>query len=145
MKTSIPGIIIAVVVFFLFQTTVPFPYGFIFGIIIGGIIIWYAKRRITLRKDSLLSYRRLDPVNEKEKIQNDEALESLEKKYVEDKISKEEYKKRKKVFEDAEGGVRKCKVCGSEEFEFVFDRRIEEVGEPISDEGYYRCKKCGAK
>ena len=39
----------------------------------------------------------------------------------------------------------KCKVCGSEEFEFVFEKKTEEIGESVSDEGYYRCKKCGSK
>lgn len=145
MKTIIPAIIIAIIIFLVFQTVLPFPYGTIVGIIIGWIIIRYAKKRITLKKDSLLNYRRLDPLDEKEKAQNEEALRNLEKKYIEDKISKEEYKKRKKEFEDAEDEVRKCKVCGSEEFEFVYDKRAEEIGEPVLDEGYYRCKKCGTK
>lgn len=69
----------------------------------------------------------------------------MEKKYIEEKISKEEYLKEKKEFEDLEYHPRKCKTCGSEEFEFVSDRRIEEPREPVADEGYYRCKKCGAK
>lgn len=37
------------------------------------------------------------------------------------------------------------KDYGSEDFEFIVDTRVEELGEPISDEGYYKCKKCGAK
>jgi len=37
------------------------------------------------------------------------------------------------------------KDYGSEDFEFIVDKRVEEIGEPISDEGYYKCKKCGAK
>ena len=61
------------------------------------------------------------------------------------KISKEEYLKKKKEFEDTEYDVRKCKVCGSEEFEFVSEERVEEPGEYTSDIGYYKCKKCGAK
>ena len=39
----------------------------------------------------------------------------------------------------------KCKVCGSEKFEFVSQERIEEPGGPISDIGYYKCKRCGSK
>lgn len=142
MKTTIPGIMLAIVIFFVFQMVLPFPYGIGLGLLIGGAIIWYAKKRITLGKDSLLNYRRVDPVDEKEKAQNEEALRILEKKYIEDKISKEEYRKRKKEFEDAEE-VRKCRVCGSEEFEFVIDVQAEDFGEPVSDEGFYKCKKCG--
>ena len=145
MKTIISGIIIAIVVFIGFQMILPFPYGIIFGLLFAGLVIRYIIKHTTVGKDSLLNYRRVDPINEKEKEQNDEALRILEKKYIEEKISKEEYLKRKKEFEDIEYNPRKCKVCGSEEFEFVSDRRIEEPGEPISDEGQYRCKKCGAK
>ena len=39
----------------------------------------------------------------------------------------------------------KCKVCGSEKFEFISEERIEEPGEYTSDIGYYKCKRCGAK
>jgi len=39
----------------------------------------------------------------------------------------------------------KCKVCGSEKFEFVSEERIEEPGECTSDIGYYKCKRCGTK
>jgi hypothetical protein len=145
MKTSIAGIVFGIVVFIGFQMTLPFPYGIILGLLFAGIIIWYTIKHGTRGKDSLLNYRRTDPINEKEKEQNDESLRILEKKYIEEKISKEEYKKRKKEFEDIEYHPRKCTVCGSEDFEFVSDRRIEKPGEPISDEGYYRCKKCGAK
>ncbi len=145
MKTIITGIFFAIVVFIGFQMILPFPYGIIFGLLFGGLVIRYILKHTTIGKNSLMNYRRTDPINEKEKEQNDEALRILEKKYIEEKISKEEYIKRKKEFEDTEYNPRKCKVCGSEEFEFVSDRRIEEPGEPISDEGYYRCKKCGAK
>lgn len=145
MKTIISGIIIAIVVFIGFQMILPFPYGIIFGLLFAVLVIRYIIKHTTIGKDSLLTYRRTDPITEKEKDQNDEALRILEKKYIEEKISKEEYKKRKKEFEDIEYNPRKCKVCGSEDFEFISDRRIEEPGEPISDEGYYRCKKCGGK
>lgn len=134
MKTIIPGIIIAIVIFFVFQMILPFPYGIILGIISGGLIIRYAIKHVSIGKDSLLNYKRVDPLDEKERAQNDEALRILEKKYIEDKISKEEYQKRKKEFEDIEYEAMKCKVCGSEEFEFVLDKRSEDIGEPISDE-----------
>ena len=145
MNTILSGIIFAIVIFIGFQMILPFPYGIILGLLFVGIIIWYAKKHASTGKNSLLNYRRTDPINEKEKDQNDEALRILEKKYIEEKISKEEYKKRKKEFEDTEYYPRKCRVCGSEDFEIISDRRIEEPGESISDEGYYRCKKCGAK
>lgn len=145
MKTIIYGIVLAIVVFFLVQTVMPFPYGLVLGVIFAGLIIWYAKKHAPVGKDSLLNYRRADPINEEEKDQNDEALRILEKKYIEEKISKEEYLKRKKEFEDLEYNPRKCKVCGSEEFEFISEERVEESGEHTSDIGYYKCKKCGAK
>lgn len=145
MNTIIPGIAIAIVIFLGLQMILPFPYGIILGIIIGGLIIRYTIKHVSIGKDSLLNYKRADPLDDKERAQNEEALRILEKKYIEDKISKEEYMKRKKEFENIEDEVMKCKVCGSEEFEFVLDTHIEEIGEPVSDEGYYRCKKCGAK
>ena len=119
MKTSILGIIFAIVIFFIFQMTTPFPYGLVFGVALAGIVIWYAIKHDLKSKDSLLNYRRLDPINEEERKQNDEALRILEKKYIEEKISKEEYKKRKKEFEDIEYNPKRCKGCGSEDFEFV--------------------------
>ncbi|MCE9653431.1 MAG: transposase [Nitrosarchaeum sp.] len=140
MKTIISGIVLAIVVFFGLQTVVPFPYGLILGIVFVGLIIWYTKKHSSSNKDSILNYRRVDPISEKEKKQNDEALRILEKKYIEEKISKEEYLKRKKEFEDIEYNPRKCNVCGSKEFEFVSD-----VDSESSDMGYYRCKKCGTQ
>ncbi|MFQ5440144.1 MAG: hypothetical protein ACE5DL_01635 [Nitrosopumilaceae archaeon] len=96
MKTIVSGIILAIILFFLFQMTIPFPYGLVLWIVFVGIIIWYVKNHFSLGKDSVLNYRRADPINEKEKEQNDEALRILEKKYIEEKISKQEYLKRKK-------------------------------------------------
>ena len=145
MKSIIPGIILGIVIFIVIQTVMPFPYGLVLGIVFAGLIIWYTIKHSSKEKDSLLNFRRQDPISEKEKEQNDEALRILEKKYIEEKIPKEEYLRRKKEFEDIEYNPRKCAVCGSEDFEFIPDRRIEEPGEPVSDEGYYRCKKCGAK
>ena len=145
MKSVIYGIVLAIVVFFLIQMVLPFPYGLVFGVGFTGVIIWYAKRHAPVGKDAVLNYRRVDPINEKEKLQNDEALRILEKKYIEEKISKEEYLKRKKEFEDTEYNPRKCSVCGSEEFEFVSEERVEEPGEYTSDIGYYKCRRCGNK
>ena len=53
--------------------------------------------------------------------------------------------KRKKEFEGTQYNSRKCKVCGSEDFEFVSHERVEEPGEYTSDIGYYKCKRCGTK
>jgi len=145
MKTLISSVIVSIVIFLGFQMILPFPYGLVLGIIFVGMIFWYAKKRTSIGKNSLLNYRRVDPIDEKERSQNDEALRILEKKYIEEKISKEAYLKKKKEFEDTEYNVRKCNVCGSEEFEFVSEERIEEPGEYTSDIGYYNCKKCGAK
>ena len=145
MKIIASGIILAIILFFVFQMTLPFPYGLVLWFTFLGIIIWYVKRHSSIGKDSVLNYRRVDPINEKEKDQNDEALRILEKKYIEEKISKEEYLKRKKEFNDIEYNPRKCKVCDSKEFEFISEERIEEPGEHTSDIGYYKCKKCGAK
>jgi hypothetical protein len=145
MKPIEYGIVIAIVLFFLFQITLPFPSGLVLWFIFVGVIIWYVKKHASIGKDSVLNYRRVDPINEKEKKQNDEALRILEKKYIEEKVSKQEYLKRKKEFEDTEYNPRKCKVCGSEKFEFVSEERVEEPGEYTSDIGYYKCKKCGAK
>ena len=85
------------------------------------------------------------PINKKEKEQNNEALRILEKKYIEDKIPKDEYLERKKEFEDLEYDPPKCKICGSEDFEFISEEKIECIGENTSEFGYYRCKRCGAK
>ncbi len=138
------AIIVSIVVFVGIQTITPFLYGLVLGVLFTGIIIWYTKTHPSRVKDSVLNYRRVDPINEREKKQNDEALRILEKKYIEEKISKEEYLERKKEFENIEFNPRKCSVCGSEDFEFVSERRTEEIGELPSDVGYYRCKKCGA-
>ena len=82
--------------------------------------VWHVKKHPSIGKDSILNYRRVDPINEKEKSQNDEVLRILEKNgYIEEEISKEEYLERKKEFEDIEYHPRKCEVCGSEEFEFI--------------------------
>ncbi|MEX0862284.1 hypothetical protein [Nitrosopumilus sp.] len=135
MKTIIIGILLGIASFFALQMTLPFPYGLVIWFIILWLIIKYAKKYTVIHKDSVLNYRRIDPINEKEKLQNDEALRILEKKYIEEKISKEEYLKRKKEFLDIEYNPRKCKVCGSEDFELI-------SGEQPSDIDY-RCKRCG--
>ena len=129
MKTIVFGIILVIVLFFLFQMTIPFPYGLVLWIVFLGVIIWYVKNHTSLGKDSVLNYRRTDPINEKEKEQNDEALRILEKKYIEEKISKQEYLKRKKEFEDIEYHPRKCAVCGSEDLNLF---QIEELKSQVS-------------
>ena len=145
MKVIVIGILLGIASFFALQMVLPFPYGLVVWFIILWLIIRYAKKYTVIQKDSVLNYRRIDPINEKEKNQNDEALRILEKKYIEEKISKEEYLKRKKEFLDIEYNPRKCKVCGSEDFEFISEEHVEEPGEYTSDIGYYRCKRCGAK
>ena len=50
----------------------------------------------------------------------------------------------KKEFIDPEYAPRKCKVCGSEKFEFILDAHVE-TGNVIANIGYDKCKKCGAK
>ncbi|QLH10857.1 hypothetical protein [Nitrosarchaeum sp. AC2] len=143
MNVIIIGILLGIASFFALQMILPFPYGLVAWFIILWLIIRYAKKYTVIQKDSVLNYRRIDPINEKEKDQNDEALRILEKKYIEEKISKEEYLKRKKEFLDIEYNPRKCKVCGSEEFEFISEKRSEKPDEDTYDIGYYKCKKCG--
>lgn len=145
MKTIVSGIVLSIILFFAFHMTLPFPHGLVLWFIFFGIIIWYVKKHSSIEKDSVLNYRRVDPINEKEKDQNDEALRILEKKYIEEKISKEEYMQRKKEFNDTEYNPRKCKVCGSEKFEFISEESVEEPGEYTSEIGYYKCKRCEAK
>lgn len=141
----ITAILASVAIFIGIQTVTPFPYGIILGVLFAGIILWYARNHLSPPKDSVLNYRRVDPINEGEKKQNDEALRILEKKYIEEKITKEEYLQRKKEFEDIEYSPRKCSVCGSEEFEFVSEEHVEESDKYTSDVGYYKCKRCGAR
>ncbi|WP_428324715.1 hypothetical protein [Nitrosopumilus sp.] len=145
MKLMFSAIVVAVIIFFLIQIILPFPYGLIIGsgLVIG--IIWYGKKQTSLQKDSVLNYRRIDPINEEERTQNDEALRILEKQYIEERILKEEYLERKKEFEDLEYNPRKCESCGSEDFEFISEERVEEPGEHASDIGHYKCKKCGRR
>ena len=140
MKSDIFGFVFGIVVFFLFQLFAPFPYGLVLGIVFAGIIIWYTLRHTTQKKDSVLNYRRIDPINEEERKQNDEALRILEKKYIEEKISKEEYMKRKKEFEETEYNPRKCQKCGSQDFDFIAKDQSKTES---SSEDNYKCKICG--
>ncbi|QLH05834.1 hypothetical protein [Nitrosopumilus ureiphilus] len=145
MASLILSIVIAIVLFTFLQMIIPFPFGLVIGLVMTILVVGYALRHPSPRKHSILNYRRVDPINEKERLQNEEALRILEKKYIEEKISKEEYLQRKKEFEDIEYNPRKCKVCGSEEFKFISEEHVEEPGEYTSDVGYYKCKRCGAK
>lgn len=92
----------AIAFFMFFQMIIPFLFGLIIGIVTSELLSNMLKCIHLQKKDSILNYRRVDPINEKERLQNDEALRILEKKYVEEKISKEEYLKRKKEFEEIE-------------------------------------------
>lgn len=99
-KVSVTGIIAGIIIFVVFQMILPFPFGMILGIIGAGAIILWTKRYSFVKENSLLSYRRVDPKDEKEKLQNKEARRILEKKFLEGNISKEEYEKMKKEFDD---------------------------------------------
>jgi len=140
MKSEILGVVFGIIVFFLFQLFAPFPFGLVLGIFFAGFIIWYTLKHTIRSKDSLTNYRRIDPINEDERKQNDEALRILEKKYIEEKISKKEYIKRKKEFEEIEYNPRKCKKCGCQDFEFVEKER--DKSESTSN-GNYKCRNCG--
>ena len=84
MNAIVLGILLGIASFFALQMVLPFPYGLVIWFIILWLIIRYAKKYTVIQKDSVLNYRRIDPINEKEKNQNDEALRILEKKYIED-------------------------------------------------------------
>ena len=99
-KISVVGVLIGIVIFFAFQIFLPFPYGLFFGIVFAGIIIWWTRRRSFAKENSLLSYRRRDPKDGDEKKQNKEARRILEKKFLEERISKEEYDIMRKEFDD---------------------------------------------
>lgn len=98
MKTLYLGIIASIVIFFTIQTIAPFPYGLVIGIAVAGIILWKAGKVVSLDRDSLLHYRRVDPQSDKERDQNKEAFRIIKKKFLEGEISEEEYQKRKKEF-----------------------------------------------
>ena len=99
MKAIIAGIGVAVLVFLGIQTITPFPYGLIFGGGLSGFIVWYTLRQTSINEHSLISYRRADPKTEEEKRQNKEAYRILKKKFLEERISKEEFEKQKKLFD----------------------------------------------
>ncbi|MGQ0795609.1 MAG: hypothetical protein ACT4N5_05430 [Nitrosopumilaceae archaeon] len=102
MKAVVAGIVTGVLVFLGIQTVTPFPYGLIFGGGLSGFIIWYTLKKTSANEDSLISYRRSDPQTEEEKRQNLEAYRILKKKFLEERISKEEFERQKKLF-DVEG------------------------------------------
>lgn len=82
-KVSVTGIVIGIVVFFVFQFFLPFPIGMILGLIGAAVIIWRTRRYSFVKENSLLSYRRVDPKDDKKKLQNKEARRILEKKFLE--------------------------------------------------------------
>ena len=86
------------------QMVLPFPYGVIFGIAVPVIVIWKALQVSEIKKFSLLRYRRIDPKNEKEVQQNKKAYRILKKKFLEGKITQEEFDKLTHDFEKGEKG-----------------------------------------
>jgi uncharacterized membrane protein len=86
--------------FFVIQMVFPFPYGFVMGIVIPALIIWYVLKKIRDDPFSLLSYRRADPMTKKEMEQNKEAFRLLKKRFLEGEITQDEFEKIKKGFED---------------------------------------------
>jgi hypothetical protein len=99
MNTLYIGIIAAIAIFFGIQTIAPFPYGLVIGIVVAGLIIWRTAKSVSWNHDSLLHYRRVDPLTDKERKQNKEAFRIIKKDFLEGKISEEEYKKKKKEFD----------------------------------------------
>ncbi len=55
MKTIVSGIVLAIILFFAFQMTLPFPYGLVSWLIFVGMIIWYVKKHPSIGKDSVLN------------------------------------------------------------------------------------------
>lgn len=100
MKILLIAIIISVVIGFGLQIILPFPFGVIFGIAIPVIIIWSALKKTDVDPFSLINYRREDPKTEKEKEQNKEAYRILKKRFLDGEISKEEFEKLKKDFDE---------------------------------------------
>lgn len=98
MKILFVGIIVSIIIFFAVQTVAPFPYGLIIGLAIATIIVWRAAKSASLERYSLLNYRRVDPQTYKEQEQNKEAFRIIKKDFLEGKISKQEYEKRKREF-----------------------------------------------
>jgi len=100
MKTILIAILVSVVIVLGLQIILPFPYGVIFGIVIPVIIIRYAIKQSYRGPFSLLNYRRADPKTDDESKQNREAYRILKKKFLDGEISKEEFDKLKKDFDD---------------------------------------------
>jgi len=100
MKTILIAILISAVIGLGLQMLLPAPFGLIFGIAIPTIIIWYAIKQPCIGPFSLLNYRRADPKTDDEFKQNKEAYRILKKKFLEGEISKEEFDKLKKDFDD---------------------------------------------
>lgn len=92
-------IIVGVVVFLAFQIVLPFPYGLVVGLGISGAIIYYSIKKTSADENSLVSIRRTDPSSDKELEQNREAYRILKKKFLEEKITKEEFERLSKEFE----------------------------------------------
>lgn len=100
MRTLVIAVIVSAAIAIGLQMVLPFPFGVIFAIAIPAIIIWRAIKATDTSQFSLVNYRRVDPKDEKEKKQNREAYRILKKKYLEEKITKEEFDRLKKEFGD---------------------------------------------
>ena len=92
-------IIVGVVVFLAFQMVLPFPYGLVVGLGVSGALIYYSMKKTSADENSLVNLRRIDPSSYKEREQNREAYRILKKKFLEEKITKDEFERLAKEFE----------------------------------------------
>jgi len=83
----------------------PFPYGLIIGIGGSFAFSWFWLKKSHPNPSSLTSYKRADPITNKEKEQNKEAYRILKKRYLEGEISREEYDRLRKDFDIDEPGT----------------------------------------
>ena len=74
---------------------------------IGGAFAfsWYWLKKAPQNPSSLTSYKRADPITDKEKEQNKEAYRILKKRYLEGEISREDYDRLRKDFDIDEPGT----------------------------------------
>lgn len=103
MRALIAAIIVSAVLALGIQMVIPFPYGLILAIASVVIIVWYGvKKTKPVKPFSLLSYKRSDPQNTDEEKQNKEAFRILKKRFLDGKITKEEFDRLRKPFGDME-------------------------------------------
>lgn len=94
--------ITCIVIFFIFQMTLPFPIGLLTAIVVILIIIAKFLHKRKTSRYALINYRRKDPQTLSEKLQNKHVRDELEKKFLLGKISEEEYKRHLREFEKNE-------------------------------------------